>query len=46
MEERAIFNDGSMGTIIVTDTFFMNGCWCCVYDNKTFEYHNNIWMER
>lgn len=42
--EEAIFLDGTMGSII-PENMRLENCWMCDYQNRTFEYHNNLWME-
>ena len=46
--EKAITLDGTISYIrISTENIeFKNNCWTVTYNNRTFEYHNNIWMER
>lgn len=42
--EAAIFLDGTMGSIIPEEMRLEEGQ-VCEYQGRTFEYHNNIWME-
>ena len=43
--EKAITLDGTIIRISIENIEFKNNCWTVNYNNKTFEYHGNIWME-
>ena len=44
--EKTITLDGTIIRISTENIEFKNNCWTVTYNNRTFEYHGNIWMER
>ena len=44
--EKAITLDGTTILIPTKNMEFKNNTWTVTVNNRTFEYHNNIWMER
>ena len=45
MEETITLN-GATIKIPTENMEFKNNTWTITYNNRKFEYHNNIWMER
>ena len=43
--EKAIDLNGTIIKIPVENMEFKNNNWTVTYNNRTFEYHGNIWME-
>lgn len=44
--EKAITLNGATIKIPTENIEFKNSTWTVTYNNRKFEYHNNIWMER
>ena len=44
--EKAITLNGTTIKIPTENMEFKNNTWTITYNNRKFEYHNNIWMER
>ena len=44
--EKAITSNGTTILIPTENIEFKKNCWTVTVNNRTFEYHNNIWMER
>ena len=43
--EKAINLEGTTIKIPTENMEFKNNTWTVTYNNREFEYHNNIWME-
>ena len=43
--EKAIALDGTIIRIPIEKMQFNNNRWTVIYNNRTFKYYGNIWME-